>query len=143
MNFNCSNLLDMRNLQEQVKKAFQKLFWPFTVRTNCSSVLNNFTRSLEQFLLTVGQNNFGNKIPFLPNKLENLSFSGAKKNLSNRPCAACSRFLSKVWSSDMILHWDKSCCKSPFEIRLLLSTQQANGIFKKILKKILFCQVIN
>ena len=29
----------MRNLQEQVKKAFccQKLFWPFTVRTNCTS----------------------------------------------------------------------------------------------------------
>ena len=28
MNFNCSNLLDMRNLQERVKKAFcyQKLF---------------------------------------------------------------------------------------------------------------------
>ena len=32
-NFNCSNLLDMRNLQEQVKKAFcyQKFFSPFTV----------------------------------------------------------------------------------------------------------------
>ena len=25
-------------------------------------------RSLEQFFLTVGQNNFGNKIPFLTNK---------------------------------------------------------------------------
>ena len=25
----------------------------------------SFTRSLEQFFLTVGQNNFGNKIPFL------------------------------------------------------------------------------
>ena len=39
LNSNCSNLLDMRNLQEQVKKAFcyEKLFWPFTVRTNCSS----------------------------------------------------------------------------------------------------------
>ena len=41
---NCSNLLDMRNLQEQVKKAFcyQKLFWPFTVRKNCSSDRENF-----------------------------------------------------------------------------------------------------
>ena len=70
----------MRNLQEQVKKAFcyQKLFWPFTVWINCSSDLKNFknsrpsasnfknfSRSLEQFFLTVGQNNFGDKIPFL------------------------------------------------------------------------------
>ena len=78
MHFNCSNLLDLRNLQEQVKKAFcyQTLFWPFTVWINCPSDLKNFAnsrpsasnfksffRSLEQFFLTVGQNNFGNKIP--------------------------------------------------------------------------------
>ena len=65
--------------QEQVKKAFcyQKLFWPFTVWTNCSSYLkifansqpsasnfNFFSRSLEHFFLTVDQNNLGNKIPF-------------------------------------------------------------------------------
>ena len=69
----------MRNFQEQVKKEFcyQKLFWPCTVWINCSSDLKNFansqpsasifksfSRSLEQFFLTVGQNNFGNKIPF-------------------------------------------------------------------------------
>ena len=68
----------MRNLQEQVKKAFcyQKLFWPFTVLINCSSDLKifansrpsasnfkSFSQSLEQFFPTVGQNNFGNKIP--------------------------------------------------------------------------------
>ena len=68
----------MRNLPEQIKKAFcyQKLFWPFTIWINCSSDLKNFansqpsalnfksfTQSLEQFFLTVGQNNFGNKIP--------------------------------------------------------------------------------
>ena len=67
----------MRNLQEQVKKAFcyQKLFWPFTVWINCSSDLKNyansrpsawnfksFSRSLEQIFLTFGQNNFVNKI---------------------------------------------------------------------------------
>ena len=67
----------MRNLQEQVKKAFcyQNLFWPFTVWINCSSDLKNFaisrpsasnfksfSRSLEQFFLTAGQINFGNKI---------------------------------------------------------------------------------
>ena len=67
-------------LQEQVKKAFcyRKFFWPFTVWINCSSNLKifansrpsasnfeSFSRSLEQFFLTVGQNNFGNKISFL------------------------------------------------------------------------------
>jgi hypothetical protein len=72
------NSLDMRNLQEQVKKAFcyQKLIWPFTVWINCSSDIKNFansrssisnfksfSQSLEQFSLTVGQNNFGNKKP--------------------------------------------------------------------------------
>ena len=79
-NLNFSNLLDIRNLQEHVKKAFcyQKLFWPFNVWINCSSDLKifansqlsasnfkNFYRSLEHFFLTVGQNNFGNKIQFL------------------------------------------------------------------------------
>ena len=79
LNSNCSNLLYLRNLREQFKKEFcyQKLFWPFTVRTNSSGDLNIFansrpsasnfiffSRSLEQFFLTVGQNNFGNKIPY-------------------------------------------------------------------------------
>ena len=72
-NYNCSNLLDMRNLQKQVKKAFfyQKLFWPSTAWINCSSDLKHFANSrpsasnfksfsgsLDQFFLTVGQNNF-------------------------------------------------------------------------------------
>ena len=52
----------MRNLQEQVKKAFfyQKWFWPFTVWINCSndlkqfansgpSAFKSFSRSQEQF----------------------------------------------------------------------------------------------
>ena len=71
--------LDMRNLQQQVKKVFcyQKLFWPFAVWVNCSSDLKkisnsrpsasnfkSFSRSLEHIFLTVCQNNFGNKIPF-------------------------------------------------------------------------------
>ena len=66
----------MRNLQEQIKKAFcyENFFWPFTVWINCSSHLKifensrpsasnfkSFSRSLEQFFLTVGQTNFGNK----------------------------------------------------------------------------------
>ena len=53
------------------------MFWPFTVWINCSSDLKifansrpsasnfkSFSRSLEEFFLKVGQNNFGNKIPF-------------------------------------------------------------------------------
>ena len=62
----------MRNLQEQVKKALccQKLFWPFTQKICKFSAFSlefqkffSITRTI--FFLTVGQNNFGNKIPFL------------------------------------------------------------------------------
>ena len=57
----------MRNFQEQVKKAFcyQKLCWPFIVWINCSSDLKilEILGLQPRFFLTVGQNNFGNKIP--------------------------------------------------------------------------------
>ena len=58
LNSNCSNSLYLRNLQEEVKKAFcyQNL-----------QILSLQPRSLEHFFLTVGQNNFGNKIPFIKN----------------------------------------------------------------------------
>ena len=47
LNSYCSNLSYLRNLQEQVKKAFcyQKLFWPFTVWINCTSDLKNSAKS--------------------------------------------------------------------------------------------------
>ena len=79
----------MRNLWEQVKKTlcYQKLFWPFTVWINCSSDLKmvanswpsasnfrSFSWSIELFFLTVGQNNFGNKIPFFVNAQAALKF---------------------------------------------------------------------
>ena len=71
MNSNCSNLLDMRNPQEQVQKAvcYHKLFWPFTVFCDLKNFANSrpsasnfksFSWSLEQFF----SHNFGNKIPF-------------------------------------------------------------------------------
>ena len=74
LNCNCSIIVDLRNLQEQVKKAvcYQKLFWPLTVWINCSSNLKNlakfsafksFSFLQEQFFLTAGHNNFDNKIP--------------------------------------------------------------------------------
>ena len=47
LNYNCSIFWDLRNLQEQVKKAFyyQKLFWSFTVWISCSSDLKIFKNS--------------------------------------------------------------------------------------------------
>ena len=54
------------------------MFWPFPVWINCFSDLKifansrpsasnfkSFSQSLEHFFLTVGQNNFGNKIPII------------------------------------------------------------------------------
>ena len=90
-----------------------KLFWP-TVRKNCSSDLKNFATSrpsasnfksfswsLEHFFLTVGQNNFGNKIPCFPyiyyeifkcnrKSRQNASVSTA---ISTWPLAPCYIFL--------------------------------------------------
>ena len=70
------NTLNLRNLQ--LKKYSDKLIWPFNVQINCSCHLKYFSnsrlsalsiqkyfRSLEYFLLTVGNNNFQNKIPIL------------------------------------------------------------------------------
>ena len=67
----------------QMKAFYKKLLWHFTVWMNRSSDLKtfanswpsasnfkSFSQSLEQFFLTVGQNNFGNKIPLLSTALE-------------------------------------------------------------------------
>ena len=68
----------------KIDKQFMKSF----VRPS-ASIFKSFSRSLEQFLLKVGQNNFGNKIPnFLttyPPLLVNLVFERPlkKKNLKN------------------------------------------------------------
>ncbi len=51
----------------QITKALysQKLLIPFTVFLYCSNYLKKFANSQPStFFLTVGQNNFGNKIPF-------------------------------------------------------------------------------
>ena len=50
---------------------FKKLFRPFTISINCSSLISNILQILglqhqiSKVFLTVGQNNFGNKIPFV------------------------------------------------------------------------------
>ena len=123
MNSNCSNILDPRNLQEQVKKAFchQELFWPFTVWTNCSrdlkifansrpsaSNFKSFSRLLEQFFLTVGQINFGNKIPVFSDCLPDVSLSqkyvGSDEWVSSRHflCRFISYLTSNCWNSLML-----------------------------------------
>ena len=80
-------------VKKKVRKEFcyQRLFWPFTVWINCSSDLNfffkfsafsleySFSRSLEQFFLTVGQNNFGNKIPNLIVCTQNVNICSAQR----------------------------------------------------------------
>ena len=102
MNYNCSNWLDMRNLQEQVKKVFcyQKLNWPFTVWINCSSD-KKFSRSLKHFFLTVAQDNFGNKIPFLN--------SAASSKCDFHVCLMPIYFFPRHKSSDVIHRRTKRC----------------------------------
>ena len=79
----------MRNLQEQVKKALlPKIVLTFNYSSHFKifknsqpSLLNfkSFSRSQEHFFLAVGQNNFGNKTPFMANfvtsniKIDNFS----------------------------------------------------------------------
>ena len=75
--------------------------WPFTVWIICSSVILNFSRvlrprkvnlknitnswpsasNLKQIFLTVGQNNYGNKIPCLSLKINKLIFLKKKSGL--------------------------------------------------------------
>ena len=104
LNLKFSNSLDMRNLHEQVEKAFcyQKFFWPLTaVWLNCSIDLKIFANSwpssasnfksyfdhyVEQSLFTIGQNNFGNKIPLFPSTdfhTNDTSFSQTSNNILN------------------------------------------------------------
>ena len=67
---NCStNWLILRNLQEQVKKAFcyQKLFWPFTVWMNCCKFSAFSLKFQKIFSITrtiFSHSRFGNKIPY-------------------------------------------------------------------------------
>ena len=41
------------------------MFWPFIALFKLNVLVISISQSLEQFFLTVGQNNFGNKIPRL------------------------------------------------------------------------------
>ena len=70
--FNWSNMIDLRNLQEQIKKSFlfQKLAWPdlllfewivlnfFAKAWPSASNFKSFFRSLKQFFLTVRRSEY-------------------------------------------------------------------------------------
>ena len=132
LNYNCSIFWDLRNLQEQVKKAFcyQKLFWPFTAWINCSSDLKNFANSwpsasnfksfswsLEQFFLTVGQNNFGNKIQFFILNYQNIcEYPNSYLSLlpPNR-CVGGSEFLIEELGNQSYDYSDLGCNDWPME----------------------------
>ena len=58
---NCSDL----SLFEQIVLVISKIWQILSLQPQISKV---FYQSIEQFFLTVGQNNFGNKIPFLSSK---------------------------------------------------------------------------
>ena len=49
--------------------SLNKLFELFANSRPLALNFKSFSRSLEQFFLTVGQNNFGNKIPFFQTTL--------------------------------------------------------------------------
>ena len=66
---NCSDL----SLFEQIVLVILKIL-------RSASNLKSFSRSLEQFFLTVGHNNFGNKIPNLQNTI---SFAEAQRRITH------------------------------------------------------------
>ena len=85
-----------------------------------ASNFKRFSRSLEQFLLTVGQNNFGNKIPFLSYCISFSIFQFMEKEKGNWP----TYFLcQKVDNVDMIDHRFSATIDSDY-LKTLLSDRQ-------------------
>ena len=67
LNYNCSDILDLKNFQEQVKKAFRLKNWSDLSLFQDWLEFQKFFSITRTIFLTVGQNNFGNKIPFIEN----------------------------------------------------------------------------
>ena len=133
LNSNFSNSLDLRKLQEQVKKAFcyQKLFWPFTVLgiPKFLKILGvqpqSFSRSPEQFFLIVGQNNFGNKIPVLY-QTKNRIFL----------CLFCIQSISLVAADYIVILSKAEWCAAPciYSTHTLFTTHECHCSFLQVLK---------
>ena len=96
MNHNCSNLLDQRNLQKQVKKAVNtknysdlSLFEQFVLVISKILQILGLQPRISKVFHTVGQNNFGNKILIFQGSDETggASFSfGCTFNTHNKTC---------------------------------------------------------
>ena len=141
----------MRNIQEQVNKAsYQKLFWPFTVWINCSSDLKffanscpsasnfkSFSQSLEQFFLTVGQNNFGNKIPWF--WFDFFAFQGSSANQMDRAMMTSLTLLPTLDPQRLCVKIFKTCETVHFQLSfgIYCTYLTENNIHKE--KKKLFC----
>ena len=105
----------MTNLQKKEKKKFcyqncPRLSLLKDFANSQSSTLNfkSFSRSLEQFFLTVGQNNFGSKIPYLT-----FSFIAGKCENSTNP--SCQDDLIKI-EVPMVLYVSRILANLPLKI---------------------------
>ena len=76
----------------------------------------SFSRSLEQFFLTVGQNNFGNKIPFPSIFFQNTTIKlwmwPLTKDLILKDPISFSKSTKKAWKKDFLFRfwpWPSTC----------------------------------
>ena len=132
----------MRNFQKQVKKPFcyQKLFWLFTVckifanSWHSASNFKRFSRSLEQFFLTVGKNNFGNKIPMIFwTKFRNSGHSfRLARGLSY---SIVSHTWSPQWMPGIILNWRYPVLYTYLHICVYFSVLTSFFMSKKYIQK--------
>ena len=151
MNSNCSDFLN----QEQVKKAFcyQKLFWPFTVRINCSidlkifansqpsaSNFKSFSQALEQFFLQKGLltfdhlalNSIAKMLEFYTYLFANRSLFERMQRNSKMPDVIANTFFFLCWKKIMEffmldnLLWGMSCKVSPNPIICCHQTYPVN-----------------
>ena len=103
LNYNCYIALGLRNLQQQVKRHSVS-----NIVLNCSrhlkifvnsgpstSNFKSFSQTLKQLFLTVGQNNYGNKIPITYNQT-NSRVTFWFSNLS-KICTTKLESISWVW----------------------------------------------
>jgi hypothetical protein len=140
------------------------LFRPFTVWINCSSDLKSFansrpsasnfkffSQSLEQFFLTVYQNNFGKKIPFLLCTKSNLNYSFKSMNNisnSNRIALHCTIMqLTKNGSTTRGITSKMKTNKCPWVTFFLLNVQKTEVVtwqlcINSFLVKLNLCQYI-
>ena len=118
MNSNCSNLLDLRNLQEKKlkKHSVTKTCSDFSLFEQIVLVISKFLQILslqpripkvflhhyiERFFLTLGQNYLGNKIPFLTS-LECVYVCGKNTYANSKKLILVT---SELWHDFYTMYW--------------------------------------